>query len=137
MIRAEAGAAVMAATAAAASAAVIPLLVGRIPALNTTHPPGLRAGRAELELGDVDRLRALVALLLVVGDLRALRERPVAVARDAAEVDEQVPAALIGRDEAEALVVAEPLDRPGAHSCFNLAGCTFDRPVGPVLMLTN
>src|SRR5829696_2144875 len=133
MILAEAGAAVPAASAAAASAARAPLCMGRIPALNTTCPPGLRPAS---ELRDVDRLRPLVALFLVVGDLRALGERAVTVSRDAAEVDEQVAAALIGRDEAEALVVAEPLDRPGAHSCFYLAGRTLDRPGGPVLTLT-
>src|SRR3954466_9927266 len=125
MIRADAGAAVPAASMAAATAARAPLWVGRIPALNTTRPTALR-GR--LQLGGVARLRALVALVLVVGDLRALGERAVAVARDAAEMDEQVPATLIWGDEAEALVVAEPLDRPGAHTCFNLAACTFDRP---------
>ena len=57
----------------------------------------------------------LVALLLLVGDLGTLGERPIAVSRDAREMDEQVAAALVGRDEAEALVVAEPLDRAGTH----------------------
>src|SRR4051794_13671341 len=115
MILAPDGAAADVARATAASRVRAPLWEKRIPALNTTARPGLRDVSSELRY--VDRLRALVALLLVVGDLRAFGERAVAVAGDAAEMDEQVPAALIGRDEAEALVVAEPLDRPGAHTC--------------------
>src|SRR5262245_37277168 len=90
-----------------------------IPALNTTDRPGLwcaGAGPAGLsELLDVYGLRALVALLLFVGDLCTLGERAIAVARDAREVDEEVTASLVGRDEPEALVVAEPLDRTGTH----------------------
>src|SRR3954454_17334790 len=69
-----------------------------------------------LDLLDVDGLGALVAHLLLVGDLRALGEAPIAVADDARVVDEQVPAALIGRDEAESLVVAEPLHGSGGHA---------------------
>src|SRR5262249_24129845 len=77
----------------------------------------LRAGGAprSLERDDVDGLRALVAGLGVVGDLRPLGERLVAVAIDAGVVDEQVLAGLIGRDEAEALVVAEPLHCSGCY----------------------
>src|SRR5688500_1336042 len=56
-----------------------------------------------LELGDVDRLRALVAVLFLEFDLGPLGERLVAVPEDSAVVDEEVPAALIGRDEAETL----------------------------------
>src|SRR6185312_516205 len=98
MILAPAGAAVSSASATAASSVSAPCWV-RIPALNTTARPGLREVSSELRY--VDRLRALVALLLVIGHLRALGERAVAVSGDAAEVDEQVSAALIGRDEAE------------------------------------
>src|SRR4051794_31485902 len=58
---------------------------------------------------DVDGLRALVAVLGVVGDPRALSEGAEAVAVDARVVDEEVLAAFIGCDEAEALLVAEPL----------------------------
>src|SRR5262249_37806349 len=88
-----------------------------------TRRAGPDQGRG-LHLLDVDRLRPLRALLLLVGDLRALRERAVAVARDAAEMDEQVTPAIVGCDEAEALVVAEPLDGSGCHAtpllCFRI-----------------
>src|SRR5947208_12621466 len=73
---------------------------------------GPRSGprRTESDLGYVDRLRALVAGLLVIGDLRvllqALEARPV----DAGVVNEEVSVAFIGGDEAIALLVVEPLD---------------------------
>src|SRR3954471_8764581 len=60
-------------------------------------------------------LRTLVACLRLVLDPRALGERAVAVGFDAAVVDEEVLAAFIGRDEAEALLVAEPLDGACCH----------------------
>src|ERR1700693_2173800 len=63
-----------------------------------------------LDLDDVYGLRALRPLLRLVGDLRPLRKRAVAVSGDPGEVDEQVTPTIVGRDEAEALVVAEPLD---------------------------
>src|SRR3954468_10570945 len=89
------------------------------PPLNTTGRRRLRCtapkSRSESDLLDVYGLGALVARLLLVGDLGALAQRSIAVAEDAAEVDEQVAATLIGCDEAEALVVREPLDRPGTH----------------------
>src|SRR5688572_28760027 len=115
MIRAEADPASASepSTAATAPATTMDRERGSIPALNTTDRPGLLC--SELQLQHVDGLGALVALLLFVGDLGAFDERAVAVARDAREVDEQVAAALVGRDEAESLVVAEPLDRAGAH----------------------
>jgi hypothetical protein len=47
-----------------------------------------------LELADVDRLRALVAGLLLVGDARALGQRAIAVRVDARVMDEEVAAAL-------------------------------------------
>src|SRR3954447_4624336 len=68
-----------------------------------------------LERGDVDGLGALVPGLGVEGDLRALRQRLEAVGVDAGVMDEEVLAALVGRDEAEALVVVEPLDGSGSH----------------------
>src|SRR3954470_10167579 len=68
-----------------------------------------------LDLLDVDGLGALVAHLLFVGDLRSFGEGAIPVADDARVVDEEVSAALIGRDEAEALVVAEPLHGSGGH----------------------
>src|SRR3954467_7300630 len=96
---------------------------GRYPA----RPPSstTRARRSEpsqesnLSLGsdraDVDRLRPLVACLGLVLHARALGERAVAVGFDAAVVDEQVLAAFIGCDEAEALLVAEPLNGACCH----------------------
>src|SRR3954462_10313705 len=75
-----------------------------------------RVALRALQARDVDRLRALVALLLLVGDTRSLRQRAVPVRVDAAVMDEQVAVALVRRDEAEPLVVAEPLDGPCGHA---------------------
>src|SRR4051812_13536734 len=58
---------------------------------------------------------ALGPVLSVVADLRALGERLEAAAGDAAVVHEQVLALIVGRDEAEALVVAEPLHGSSSH----------------------
>src|ERR671926_1008470 len=71
-----------------------------------------------LERRDVRGARALRAGLGVIGDLGALREGLEALARDRAVMDEQVLGALVGRDEAEALVVAEPLDGSSSHVLF-------------------
>jgi steroid delta-isomerase-like uncharacterized protein len=71
----------------------------------------------------VDGLRALVARLGLVRDLRALGERLVAVADDAGVVDEEILPALVGRDEAEALLVAEPLHGSGCHGFLHLLMC--------------
>src|SRR3954452_9288230 len=68
-----------------------------------------------LELLDVDRLGPLVSLLLLVGDAQSLGQRAIAVHHDSRVVDEEVAIALIGRDEPEPLVVAEPLDGTGGH----------------------
>src|SRR3954464_12821105 len=76
------------------------------------------ASRKKPDLGDqadVRGLRALVALLLLVLDLRALGERPVAAALDRAEVHEQILVTLIGCDESVAFVRVEPLDGSGCH----------------------
>src|SRR3954462_13247146 len=70
---------------------------------------------APLQRGDVDGLRALVAGLGVVGHLRALSQRLEAAGVDAGVVDEEVLAALVRGDEAEALVVVEPLHGSGSH----------------------
>ena len=64
---------------------------------------------------DVDRLGALVAGLGVVADLRALGERPISVAVDAGVMHEEVLGLVVGRDEPEALVVAEPLHGACRH----------------------
>src|SRR3954466_12813600 len=60
-------------------------------------------------------LRTLVACLGLVLHARALGERAVAVGFDAAVVDEEVLAPFIGSDEAEALLVAEPLNGALCH----------------------
>src|SRR5436305_5814903 len=72
-------------------------------------------GAGGLDLPDVYRLRALVAGLFVVGDLGVLLERLEAVPLNAAEVDEEVAIALIWSDEAEALLVVEPLHSTRRH----------------------
>src|SRR4051812_36040796 len=74
-----------------------------------------KGSATDLDLLDVDRLRALVARLLLVGDLRAFGERAEAAAADRGVVDEQIAATVIRGDEAVALLVVEPLDRSGRH----------------------
>src|SRR3954453_18648491 len=68
-----------------------------------------------LERRDVDGLGALVPGLGVEGDLRSLGQRLEAAAVDPRVMDEEVLAALVGGDEAEALVVVEPLHGSGRH----------------------
>src|SRR5262245_31931013 len=85
----------------------------------------MRQTMRSLDLDDVDRLWALVAVLLLEGDLGALAQRAVAVTVDAGEMDEEVATSAIGRDEPEALFVREPLDRSGTHrtlTCCSGAG---------------
>src|SRR4051794_24477458 len=77
-----------------------------------------------LQRGDVDGLRALVAGLGVVGDLRVLGQQLEAVGVDAGVVDEEVLATVVRRDEAEALVVVEPLDGSGSHDVPPRRLCT-------------
>src|SRR3954467_206061 len=82
--------------------------------------PGSSAGRGSAGLRasdalDVDGLRALVARLGVVLHARPLGQRAKAVRHDRRVVDEEVLARLVRRDEAEALVVVEPLHRSGGH----------------------
>src|SRR4051812_5852990 len=88
------------------------LPAGHAAAMRIAAGPGVAS---RLERGDVDGLRPLVAGLGVVGDLRALSERLEAARVDAGVVDEQVLATLVRRDEAEALVVVEPLNGSGCH----------------------
>src|SRR4051812_30951921 len=78
----------------------------------------LMAAPSALERGDVDGLRALVAGLGVVGHLGTLGEGLEAAGVDAGVMDEQVLAVVVRRDEAEALVVVEPLDGSGRHGAF-------------------
>src|SRR5690349_7872346 len=67
---------------------------------------------------DVLGLRTLGASGEVVLDLLVLIERLVAAGLDSGEVDEDVLAAAILRDEAEALVSVEPLDGSLCHVLF-------------------
>src|SRR3954451_14480857 len=86
---------------------------------NDERPAG--AGRSvqsrwrRLERRDVDGLGALVPGLGVEADARALGEGLEALGVDAGVVDEEVLARIVRRDEAEALVVVEPLDGSGCH----------------------
>src|SRR4051812_32590062 len=70
---------------------------------------------AKLDDPDVRGLRALRALAELEFDLRTFGQRPEAIAGDAGEVDERVLASVIGRDEAETLLVAEPLHDTSSH----------------------
>src|SRR5450759_1717569 len=67
---------------------------------------------------DVYGLGSLVALLGVVGDLRTLLQRAITLAVDSGVMDEQVLVAIIRCDEAETLVVAEPLYGASWHVVF-------------------
>jgi hypothetical protein len=58
---------------------------------------------------------AALGLLHLVLDLRALGERLEAAAGDRGMVDEHVLALIVGRDEAKALLVAEPLHGSSSH----------------------
>src|SRR5215208_6543855 len=68
-----------------------------------------------LDGGYVYCLRALVAFFGVELDLCALGERAKALALDAGVMHEEVLAPLVGRDEAESLVIVEPLHGSGGH----------------------
>lgn len=70
---------------------------------------------ADLDRLDVRGRRALGTLLGLVAHLRALGQRLVAVALDCAVVYEQILAGVIGRDESEALLIAEPFDGSCCH----------------------
>ena len=68
-----------------------------------------------LQRRDVRRLQALRALLGFEADLLVLSERLETFRADFREMREKVVAAVVGRDEAEALAVVEPLDDTGIH----------------------
>src|SRR4051794_17932431 len=70
---------------------------------------------AKLDDPDVRGLRPFRALAELEFDLRPFGQRPEAIAGDPGEVDECVLASVIGRDEAEALLVTEPLHDTGSH----------------------
>src|SRR4051794_17756912 len=79
---------------------------------------------------DVDGFGAFFPRLGVEAHALAVVERAKALPHDAGVMDERILPALIGRDEAEALVVAEPLDGSGCHRSLLPTGCTgpFARP---------
>ena len=70
--------------------------------------------RGLLCFGDVLGLQALPALGYLVGDLLTLFEGPEPGALYAGVVHEDVLAAVVGGDEAVALLLAEPANRPWA-----------------------
>src|SRR5919201_530630 len=82
-------------------------------------PAGRRAARTRSQLTgqlyDVLRLGALGSLGSLVLDLRALRERLVAVTSDGRVVHEEILALILGGDESIPLRVVEPLHCPCRH----------------------
>src|SRR6185503_8617607 len=70
----------------------------------------------ELDDPDVGCLRALARLAELVLDLCAFRERAETVTRDPREVDKRILPPVVRGDEAEALLVAEPLDDTSCHT---------------------
>src|ERR687889_506468 len=82
-------------------------------------PTAMRSGPFVVKSdADVLGLRTLGALGQVELDLLVLVERLVAAGLDRGEVDEDVLAAAVLRDEAEALVSVEPLDGALCHVHF-------------------
>src|SRR5882672_7902818 len=79
----------------------------------------LYCGCSSLQRLDVRRRRALLALRRLVGDLLAFLQRLVAGALDRAVMREQILAAVIRGDEAEALRVVEPLNGTCSHCLFH------------------
>src|SRR5436190_6957356 len=69
---------------------------------------------------NVGCLRSLLPLRHLERDLRALVQLLEPAASDGRDVHEQIFAALIGRDEAVALLAAEPLDGSGCHEHTSL-----------------
>src|SRR5690554_4631107 len=78
----------------------------------------LRAG-AWSQRADVLRLRALGALGGLELDLLVLVEGAVPGRRDGRVVHEDVGAAVLGSDEAEALLSVEPLHGACCHYCYS------------------
>src|SRR4051795_7446502 len=70
----------------------------------------------QLDDPDVGRLGALAGLTQLVLDLRTFGERAEAIARNAGEMHEGVLPSVIGSDEPEALLVAEPLHDTSCHT---------------------
>src|SRR4051794_38993181 len=86
------------------------------------RPSCLEAVASPLDEADVDGLGALHAGLGLVGDLGTFGERAVPVGVDGRVVNEEVLAGLVGRDEPEAFLVAEPLHSSGSH-VWRSSGC--------------
>src|SRR3954447_2820409 len=86
-----------------------------VPQPRMTAIPAAGLVRGLLDRLDVDGLRPLVAGLRLIGDAGALGQGAKAARLDRAVVDEEVLASLVRCDEAEALLVAEPLDGSGRH----------------------
>ena len=74
----------------------------------------------DLDSADVRGLQALLALGHVEGNLLTFSERTETVSLDFGEMSEQVFAAIVLGDEAEALGVVEPLYRSGSHEFYYL-----------------
>src|SRR3954452_4582726 len=70
----------------------------------------------QLDDPDVRRLGALAGLTQLVLHLRTFGERAEAIARNAREMHEGVLPSVIGSDEPEALLVAEPLHDTSCHT---------------------
>src|SRR4051794_16075625 len=79
------------------------------------HPYGCGAGRSGSERADVRGLRALLALGNLELDPLVLVQAAVPRGLDRGEVGEDVRAAVVRGDEAEALVRVEPLHNAGNH----------------------
>src|SRR3954452_18766391 len=86
-----------------------------VPQPGMTAIPAAGLVRGLLDRLDVDGLPPLVAGLRLIGDAGALGKGAKAARLDRAVVDEEVLASLVRCDEAEALLVAEPLDGSGRH----------------------
>src|SRR4051812_42563867 len=94
-----------------------------------TAPPDARSVLAGLQLARGHLAAALIALQLE-DDLLAFVQRAEARALDGGDVHEDVVAAVVGLDEAEALGGVEPLHGAGSH-VLSLSSLGFTRPDGP------
>src|SRR5271154_744249 len=103
------------------------LSAATIPLRRTEGPPkrALETGSMSLDSDrlDVSGLGALLALLRVVGDLGPLLQRAIALAVDARVMHEQVLVAVVGGNETEPLVVAEPLYGASWHGADSSTVC--------------
>src|SRR5918994_1909122 len=98
--------------------------------INGGFPEKEKAGRSRLSEAlrslqrlDVRRGRTLLALRHVEGDLLAVLQRLEAGALDRAVMGEQILAAVVRRDESEALGVVEPLHGTCSHVIHFLKYC--------------